>query len=145
MSLSLTTEETPNGYWHFKLPSLRERGNFYPNCSAPPVSHGSREPQSSASSTNIYQLWQHLDICKHFTHGQTSQRVTSGEERSHSALLVSKPVFQKHDERASGLTCKVHAGQLCRASRQRAERPQRPPAHRAHHPQLCTKPLPIHT
>lgn len=89
-------------------------------------------------------MLQHLDICKRFTHGRTSQRMTSGEERSHSALLASKPVLQKHDECALGLTGGVHTGQLCRASRQCAERPQQPPAHRAHHPPLCTKPLLVH-
>lgn len=142
--LNLTTEETPDGHWHFKLLSPEEKGRFLSELLNPAGSHGSSEPQSSALSTNVYQLLQHLDICKHFTHGKTSQRMTSGEERSHSALLASEPVLQKHDECAVGLTGGVHTGQLCRASRQCAERPQQPPAHWAHHPPLCTKPLLVH-
>ena len=99
-------------------------------------------PQSAASSASRYQLLRHPEICKHFTHGKTSQRMTFREERFHSALLVSKPVLQKHDECTPGLT--GHVLGTCRSTvRCKVDSVQtshgRPPAHRAHHPMLCTK------
>lgn len=102
--MSLTTEETPDSYWYLKLPSPKEKGSFYPNCSSPADSCSGSEPQSAASSASTYQLLQHLEIRKRFTPGKTSQGMTFGEERFHSALPVSKPVLQKPDQNAPGLT-----------------------------------------
>lgn len=142
--LSLTAEETLDGYRRLKLLSPKERGRFYPNCSSPSGSHSRSEPQRAASSASRYWLLQHLEIRKRFTHRKPSQRMTLERRGFHSALLVSKPVLWKAGEHLPGLSGHMpgtrRSAVPCKADGAHSGH-GRPLPHGGHHPVLCTTPL----